>query len=48
MTPIWMFLHNCAVHPVMGLFEILTWGWCPKWLEQVHDWTAEKAWRDKQ
>ena len=44
MKPIWMFLHNCVLHPIMGLIELLTWDrWMPSWLELAHDWTAVKA-----
>jgi hypothetical protein len=42
--PLWMFAHNCIVHPMMGLCELLTWDhYMPWWLEWAHGWTADKA-----
>ena len=44
MKPLWMFLHNCVVHPLMGVFELLTWDhYLPAWLDRLHDDTARKA-----
>lgn len=44
-APLWMALHSCVVHPMMGICNIISWGgWCPAWLVWVHDKTAELAW----
>lgn len=44
MRPIWCFVHNCLIHPLMGVIELLTWNrWVPAWLLQAHDWTAKRA-----
>ena len=44
MAPLWMFVHNCIIHPAMGIIELFAWGWCPDWLDRAHDWSALKAW----
>jgi hypothetical protein len=44
MKPLWMFFHNCIVHPLMGVFELLTWDYfMPKQLEQLHEWSGRQA-----
>lgn len=42
--PLWMFVHNCLVHPLMGVVELLTWDhWMPAWLLRLHESTARRA-----
>ncbi len=41
---LWMAIHNCVVHPLMGLFELFTWDkYVPEWLEELHDYSADRA-----
>lgn len=40
----WMFVHNCLVHPAMGLVALVTLDyWQPYWLDEMHDLTARRA-----
>jgi hypothetical protein len=40
----WGFVHNCLVHPAMGVVELFCWeGYFPDWLENLHERTAELA-----
>lgn len=44
MKPVWLFFHNCIVHPIMGVVELVTWDkWMPLFLIDFHDWSARKA-----
>jgi hypothetical protein len=40
----WGFVHNCFIHPAMGIAETLYWGdYFPHWLEDWHTKTAKWA-----
>lgn len=44
MKVFWMFVHNCVIHPAMGIIELFTLGtYLPDWLEWLHEDTAKKA-----
>lgn len=44
MKVFWMVFHNCIIHPIMGVIELISLGyWMPQWLDFLHEWTASKA-----
>jgi hypothetical protein len=47
---VWLIVHNLLVHPLLGLWSLLTIGLVapPKWLDNLHDWTypGESPWVD--